>query len=325
MINPCCCGSCCVFTDEFTGSAISGQWTSPTNLTIDTVLDNAELAANTSVGVTADLADGNGYLEVSFQYPPTPDKLIIRGAFKDSNNHWRLELWIDDYPGTYPGGDCLFAALYEVVAGADTYCGTRFQQIGVEAGANAKFCYYEGQVMEVQAKDMVFTFPMHVLDGTTFELEAGDSPVIIEYAKLCKNKQDDPTCFCVPETCVQCVDELNDTWQVEIMSGPDVGLTFVLDRYLDWIAYPPTYGLQTSLYSNYWRWFYIGEVSGDPDDYEFELDLCVDGLGDSTGQFAVIHDPNSIFGSGSVNFTMADCVGPFDVTFNSVDYRLTPL
>lgn len=321
----CCCDTpCCVFVADFSDQDIvDADWTTPENLTVDTMAETADLATTTTVGPVASLPSGSGYLSVSFVFPPSPDKFIIRAAYKDANNHWRAEFWVDDYPGT-TAGDSLFVALYEVVGGVDTYCGTRWHLIGVNTAATAEFCWYEGQVMTLECYEMTFDFPMHVTDGMSFELEAGDSDVTITDATLCKNDQVQEGCPCFPETCIQCVDELNDTWQLEVMSGPDTGAIYVADRYLDWPFYLPAFGNIQNFDVSYWFWSLPDNNGGA--DYAFSISLCVDSLGDTSARLRIDYNPNDPFvGSKFADFTMSDCVGPFDVTVDGHDYQITPL
>jgi len=320
----CCTTECCVFEADFSDQDIvDADWTNSANLTVDTMALTADLAAGTSVGPVASLPSGSGTLTVGFFHPPSPDKFIVRPAYKDANNHWRAEFWVEDYPGTR-AGNCLFIALYEVIGGVDTYCGTRWHLTGINTGSTAEFCWYEGQVMELECYEMTFDFPMHVTAGKSFELEAGASDVTIADATLCQTKQDLPECGCLPETCTQCVDEVGDTWQLEVMSGPDTGAIFIADRYLDWPFYQPAFGEIQNFDASYWFWS-LPEHAGAPD-YTFSINLCIDSLGDTTARLTITYNPNDPFvGSKFANFTMADCAGPFDVTVDGHDYQITPL
>lgn len=321
----CCCdpGVCCIFEDPLAGPELDPRWTNSGALTL--VSGGADLAEDETVSTTVSLADPNGIATI-FCLPEAGESLEFKFAVADANNYWLCIAYIDTFPGTFPAGNTAFAELYEVVGGVSTHKGTRFwPTTGPSLQISA--CWYEsGRVRVVIGTDtdLLFEWPNNVTGGVRFEATARGGDVKIWEATLCKHYLDQADCYCVGMgDCMQCVDELSDTWQVEILSGPSTGEIYILDRYLDWPFYPPAWSLTNNNAVSYWVWYSERTDLFDPF-YKFNIQLCKTGFADDVGRFTV--ELNADGGTeGTQSFTLTDCVGPFDVTVGGTSYRLTPL
>lgn len=336
--NPCCCqGACtCVFTDDFSGSTVNSDWDDAADLTIDTVNNSATLPAGTTITVVPTLPNGSGFLGFDFKMGAKGDRFIVRFNIVDANNHWRCEFYYDDDPCTPPFPvppliDTVFQELWEVVGGVDEYRGTRhagcpeYEPTCTDEFHSAEMCWYEGGRLSVTALASQI-WPNNFTGGNTFEFEAAVGDVVLKNVRFCGHVNvASSECPCEESQCMTCGEgEFGDTIQIEVMSGPDTGVIFIADRYLDW-PFDVGFPCSSAGGMGYWRYNSpIAAIFGP--DVLYTLLFC-----SSTTQatFTVQNHRYSSFGNGTESFDFSDCTGPWDVTVGTgageTDYRITPL
>jgi hypothetical protein len=316
MINPCCCGPCCLIDNDFTGEDLPGIEVVSGSFNFDAGTNSATLTDGSIIKGASNLSESGGLWRSRYIFTTTTTKIYF--AYADSNNHWRLDCTVATNPFT--STTMLHYELYEVIGGTPEFMGDRWGDHFAVAGNDVGMCWLQGGHIRMGLQGpvfapQVFSWPNHVTGGNNFRVEAGGDVVMKTLAQYCKG-----SCVCQPG-CMICTEEWGDTFQVEIMDGDDVGLIFTLDRYRSSAAELYTGDIR------YWEYYYFATPS-DTVDYSFHIDGC-DPAGsdpDDTEMFITVNPPGiTSVGAGTETFDASDCDGPFDVVVGGVTYRLTPL
>lgn len=336
MINPCCCEVDCsnVFNDSFSDGDLDPDWVNPENLTYNGD-GTATLAANTVVSITPTLVNGSGSLVVDFKLAAAGDFLIIRFAKKDANNYWWVKFTRDADPyGGVPDG--FFGEFWETIGGVDEYRGTRVSpglipfvlECDPDQTHHAVLCWAQGGRTYISGTCATMEWPNSITAGNSFEIEAGDTDVVLYHINL--NPSYPTECPCNEYQCMTCNGELNDTMQIEIIGGPDDGLVLIADRYLDW----PFFGTDCINFRISY-WIFLTPCTFVAGDYFLQVMLCKgNGYSGTVPALRLIEVPAAPPAEYNP-FTISDCEGPWDVELEldypggvgivSVTFRITPL
>jgi hypothetical protein len=287
-------------------------------MTLDSATNTATIAGGSVIGPTTDAPSGSAGFDITADFPDSTTS--IKFAYADANNHWRLDI---SGGHTVFGSPAYLCQLYEISGGVETFRGSRYT--GDTGGGQVSACWGEDDRIFIdfnESPDPEWVWPMTVTTGgNSFRIEPSTDDLEVTNAAWRKSEADVPGAVvpcCQYPNCMLCADEgWGDTMQIEVLDGPDVGETFIVDRNLTDTTLTP--------YDNrlgYWRFAYISGSGAS--NYSASLLFCITGNDDTEGRLSVDTNSGSP-GDGTTDFVPPDCTGPWDVVIDGVTFRITPL